>query len=64
MIASSSFFSEGAFLHVEGPEESIGYTVRGESRGQRSIDSPVGGESILLSRNNNTCTSLQENLSL
>src|SRR5262252_5324603 len=41
-----------AFLHVEGPEESMGYTVRGESRGQRRIDSPAGGESIIFWRNN------------
>jgi hypothetical protein len=40
-----------AFLQVEGPEETIVYTVREESRGQRSIDSPVSGESILLTRN-------------
>jgi hypothetical protein len=53
-----------AFIQVEGTEESIVHPVREESRGQRSIYSPVGGEYILLSRNNNTYTSLQENLSL
>jgi hypothetical protein len=61
MIASSSCFSEGAFLHVEGSEVSIGYTVREESRGQRRIDSPVGGEFILFWRNN-TRTSRKEDL--
>jgi hypothetical protein len=51
-MISSFFFSSLAFLQVEGTEETIVYPVREESRGQRSIDSPVGGESILLSRNN------------
>jgi hypothetical protein len=52
VMISSFFFSSLAFLQVEGTEETIVYPVREESRGHRSIDSPVGGESILLSRNN------------
>jgi hypothetical protein len=51
VVMISPFFSSRAFLQVEGTEEVIAYPVREESRGQRSIDAPVGGASILLSRN-------------
>jgi len=40
-----------ALIHVERSEESIAYPVRGESRGDSWIDSPVRGECILLSMN-------------
>src|SRR5260370_857627 len=40
-----------ALIHVERYEESIAYPVRGESRGDSWIDSPVHGECILLSMN-------------
>src|SRR5229473_6155504 len=50
MRCSFSFASLG-LLPTEGPEESIVHPVRGESRGHAQIDSPVGGESILFSRN-------------
>ncbi len=38
-----------ALIHVEGSEESMAHPVRGESRGDSWIDSPPGGECILLS---------------
>ena len=49
LVLFSSLLS--ARIHVEGSKASIVHPVRGESRGNVRMDSPVGGECILISRN-------------